>query len=447
MKALWNRSAALRITVLLGSIIILFVTLASVLQYRQTKTILFAQTQALLAADLDGYGALYQQRRIIALRQALEFRAATEPNAATLLLDKSGAKLAGTLDKWPDDLPAVGNGFSTKESQHFTLENQLYLGVARLLPGGFPFLIAHPLTNVQSTLGSLRNGIYWLVAALAALSAVAGFLVSRGLMFRIGALNALVDKVSKGDPLPDPKPATDELGQLETHVHQMLGRIETLMMATRRLSDSIAHELRTPLSRLQTRVSTMDGASEHTEEIRKDLRQTIHVFDSLLEISSAETQDGSAKGLDPVDLAGLVEEVSELYEPALEAAELGFRLEAKADLWILGDRNLIARLVSNLFDNALKYTSQGDEVSLLLNAETDDVILTFADTGPGLPKDIREKALGQFTRSEDHRHIAGTGLGLAMVQAIATRHGAKVTMQSPEKGFSIRIIWPKLPPD
>ena len=243
MKALWRRSAALRITLLLGALILVFVTIGSALQYRQTERLLTRQLAEVLAADLDGYAALYAQRRIIALRQALEFRAETDPEAATLLLDKSGTRLAGTLQVWPENLPPVGNGFSSESNQSFLLDGKPYLGVARLLPGGFPFLIARPASEVGDALASLRRSIYWLLCGLAVFSAAAGFLVSRGLMARIARLNTLVDTVSKGEPLPPADPGPDELGQLESHIRRMLERIENLMTATRRLSDAIAHEL------------------------------------------------------------------------------------------------------------------------------------------------------------------------------------------------------------
>ncbi len=237
-----------RATLRIAAVVALAVTVLSLvgmgLQYRVVKDRLRAGQVALLAADLDGLGALYDQRRIIALRQAMDYRAASGAGGEVfLLLDKQDAVLAGNLPAWPPGLPKLGAGFSTDAEQVFTLNGARYLGVARDLPGGFPLLIARPLAGEEATLAALRTGILAIGAAMLVAGALVGWIAARGVMARIGRINALADRVAAGDldaRLPG-KRSADEFGLLETHVHAMLDRIGNLNRATHRLSDTIAH--------------------------------------------------------------------------------------------------------------------------------------------------------------------------------------------------------------
>jgi signal transduction histidine kinase len=413
------------------------------LQYRLVAAELRNGTVAALAADLDGLGALYDQRRIIALRQAIEYRAASDATGARfLLLARDGSVLAGNLDAWPAGVAAAGEGFTAAAAQTFEAGGATYLGVARDLPGGFPLLVARPLAAETATLAALRRGIAALALAMLAAAALVGWIAARGVMARIAAVNRLADRVAAGDldaRLPGPRSA-DEFGLLETHVHAMLDRIGALNRATHRLSDTIAHELRTPLGRILTGLEGIPG----TEGLRADLRGTIRMFDALLDISRAEA-DAGAGGLLPVNLSALAGEVWELYEPAAEDRGLIPEAAIAPGLWTLGDRVLIGQALANLLDNAIKFCRPGDALRLSLAGEGGRAVLTVADTGPGLSADLRAGGIARFRRGG--AAAPGHGLGLALVQAIAARHGARVEMPAVERGFTLRIAWARLPAD
>ncbi|WP_336043490.1 HAMP domain-containing sensor histidine kinase, partial [Pseudooceanicola nanhaiensis] len=183
------------------------------------------------------------------------------------------------------------------------------------------------------------------------------------------------------------------------HVNQMLDRIEALNRATHRLSDAIAHELRTPLNRIRQRLDRLEGQDEDVAAIREDMAGTVRIFDSLLDISSAEAASGQRPGLVPVDLSAIAAEVYELYEPLAEDRGLIPEARIEPGAWVLGERNLIAQLVSNLLDNAIKFTGPGDGVTLSVTAG-ERHMLTVADTGPGVPDDIRATVFDRFTRGE-----------------------------------------------
>lgn len=442
---------AARATLRLAAIMALAVTVLSLgamaLQYRLVETRMTAAQRSLLTADLDGLAALYDQRRIIALRQAIDYRSAAATGEEMLLLmDRNGGVLAGTRPGWPEGLTPEGDGFAIDGAVEFQDGGTRWLAVARELPGGFPLLVARSLRPVDDTLAALQRGMLGLLAAMLIAGGVVGWLAARSVMGRIGRINDLADRVAEGEleaRLPGDR-SDDEFGLLETHVHGMLDRIQNLNRATHRLSDTIAHELRTPLNRMLQKLAKIEGQEDLTAELKAEMRQAIRMFDSLLDISRAEADQGMGGGLVPVDLSAVVTEVWELYEPLAEDKGLLAEASVAPGLKVLGDRNLIAQMLSNLIDNAIKYCSAGDRLSLRLEDTGDRHLMRVADTGPGLPADIRGEAFERFVRAERDRGIKGHGLGLALVRAIAARHGARMTLLDAESGLALEIFWPRL---
>ena len=445
------RPLAARATLRLAALMALAVTVlslgATALQYRLVEARMMEAQRSLLSADLDGFAALYDQRRIIALRQAIDYRAtAATGEEMLLLMDRNGAVLAGTRNRWPTGLTAEGNGFAIEPARIFSETGTRWLAVARVLPGGFPMLVARSLQPVDDTLAAMRRGMLGLLAALLVAGGVVGWLAARSVIGRIGRVNDLADRVAEGEldaRLPGIR-SDDEFGLLESHVHAMLDRIQNLNRATHRLSDTIAHELRTPLNRMLQKLSRIRGQEDLTAELKAEMRQAIRMFDSLLDISRAEADAGIGGGLVPVDLSAVAREVWELYEPLAEDKGLIPSAKIAPGLQILGDRNLIAQLLSNLLDNAIKYCASGDLLTLTLAPDGDRHLMRVVDTGPGLPEDMRGEAFERFVRAERDRGIKGHGLGLALVRAIAARHGARLTMPDGAGGFRLEIHWPRL---
>jgi len=438
-RATWRLAGAMALAVALISV------LAMGLQYRLVAARLTEAQRALLTADLDALAALYEQRRIIALRQAIAFRAEAGAEEMLLLMDRDGNVLAGTLGGWPEGLIPSGDGFTVDPAQEIDRDGTRWLVVARDLPGGFPLLVGRSLAPVDATLAALRQGMAGLLAAILAAGAFVGWLAARWVMGRIGRLNALADVVAAGNldaRLPGPR-SRDEFGLLESHVHTMLDRIANLNRATHRLSDTIAHEMRTPLNRMLRKLDRIEGQEEVTGEVRAEMRQAIRVFDSLLDISRAEADQGGG-GLVPVDLSVVAAEVWDLYEALAE--DKGLVTAAKIDpaVEVLGDRHLIAQMLANLLDNAIKYCAPGDQLRLSL-AGGERAVLRVADTGPGLPAELREEAFERFVRADRDRAkgIKGHGLGLALVRAIALRHGARLTLPKVEKGLTVEVAFPR----
>jgi signal transduction histidine kinase len=445
------RPFAARATLRLAALMALAVTVLSLaamaLQYRLVETRLRTAQQTLLSTDLDGLAALYDQRRIIALRQAIDYRAtAATGEEMLLLMDRNGQPLAGTRKDWPQALAPAGEGFTTAGAIEFIEGQTRWLAVARELPGGFPLLVARSLQPVDETLAALRRGMLGLLGALLVAGSAVGWLAARSVMARINRINSLADRVAEGQldaRLPGPR-SDDEFGLLETHVHAMLDRIENLNRATHRLSDTIAHELRTPLNRMLQKLSKIEGQDSLTADLKSEMRQAIRMFDSLLDISRAEADQGTGGGLVPVDLSTVVGEVWDLYDPLAEDKGLITQARITPGLQVLGDRNLIAQVLSNLLDNAIKYCADGDQLTLTLTPDQDRILMRVADSGPGLPEELKPEAFDRFTRAERDRATPGHGLGLALVRAIAARHGARLTLPHTDTGFALEIRWPRL---
>ncbi len=440
-----------RATLRLAALMALAVTVLSLaamgLQYRLVETRLMAAQKALLAADLDGFRALYDQRRIIAVRQAIEFRSTVASSEEVIvLLDRQGGVLAGPETGWLVAVAQSGEVFGAEPTEVVPESGTRWLAVSWDIPGGFSLLVARSLRPVDETLAAMRRGMLGLFAAMLVAGGGVGWLAARSVMRRIGRVNDLADRVADGAldaRLPGAR-SDDEFGLLETHVHGMLDRIQNLNRATHRLSDTIAHELRTPLNRMLQKLAKVEGHEDLTDDLKAEMRQAIRMFDSLLDISRAEADAGSGGGLVPVDLSAVAREVWELYEPLAEDKGLDAQAQIERGLQVLGDRNLIAQLLSNLLDNAIKYCSAGDLLTLTLAPDGDRHLMRVMDTGPGLPDDMRGEAFERFVRAERDRGIKGHGLGLALVRAIAARHGARLVLPDGAEGFRLEIHWPRL---
>lgn len=453
----WRARSTLRIAALVAGLVMALSLAGMAVQYRLVADRLLAGQRAALAADLEGLAALYEQRRIIALHEAIELRAAsaTTGQEIVILRTRDGQVLAAAGGRWPEAATARTEGFAGAAgvAGAFALNGARWLGVEIALPGGFPLQVARSLAETDRTLASLRRLIALIALGMLAVALPAGWWAARRVTARIARLNTLADRVAAGDlgaRLEGP-PRPDEFGLLEEHVHAMLDRIEALNRATHRLSDTIAHELRTPLGRIAGRIEALDGALEGAPEARAalqaEIRGLIRLFDTLLDISRAEAETGSGGGLVPVDLSALATDMAELYAPLAEERGLALVAEIAPERAVLGDRVLIGQMLANLLDNAVKFCAPGDRIAVRVAAapEGGGAVLEVSDTGPGLPPALRAGKFLRFMRGgiDGRAHDApGHGLGLALVEAIAARHGARLDLPDIARGLTLRIIWP-----
>ena len=291
-----------------------------------------------------------------------------------------------------------------------------------------------------------RSLIIAMVIAIA-MGLLSGLFVASRFMRRVGRLNKLATDVRSGDlQRRAPRDASgDELDVLAEHLNDMLDHINHLMQAMRYAGDSIAHDLRSPLTRLKTRLES--AAMETKDEAVRDtlLRSSddaselLRTFESVLHIARLETGDRRELLL-PLNPKVVIEDIAELYEPSCEDAGLDFALEIEGKHMVRADRGLLSQAVSNLVENAIKYTPRGGAITLRLRKiRSGRVEISVTDTGPGIPPDERQRVKERFVRLEKSRTLPGSGLGLSLVDAIADLHRAKFVLSDGPGGPDSRM--------
>jgi signal transduction histidine kinase len=449
-----RRSAFLRLTIGLGLAFFIATSAILVLVYFLVAAHLEERMKALVSADLTGLADLYAQRRLPALREAIQTRLDRGPmtDAAYLLLDKSGAVLAGNLPSWPSDLAPDGQWTEFRAAPAGAAPAE-FVGAAATLPGGFNLAVGHSTSESLAILKRLLAILAGAGVITLIIGGVGAALLSRWLVRRIVAVNAVAAEVRDGN-LSARVPGAerpDEFGELAANFNSMLERIGRLVAGMREVSDRIAHELRTPLTRLRGQVTRLESAPPGSTEaetaltaMKEEIGTTVAIFDALLDIATTEAEAGDTSNLKTVDLAEVVANVIDLYDAVAEDQEIAIVTEVAGPVVMLGDRGLLVRMLANVVDNAIKFSTAGGRVALSLRTEGSSHVLSVSDSGPGLAADIRDRAFERFARGAATASVPGHGLGLSVVQAIALRHGVKVSLEDAAPGLRVVFFCPAL---
>lgn len=260
---------------------------------------------------------------------------------------------------------------------------------------------------------------------------------------RTAALNTTFDKIAQGHlnarvAVQEPG---DELDNLASHINGMLDRLNRLLTLRKRLTDQLAHEIRSPLARLDATLdNATDGGQASIETARKSLGNTLNLLDGLLDISALDAQAGDRRNFKPVRFDTLVAEIYDLFEPLAESEDLTLMLNAEDNIHISGDGSQLGRLVSNLFDNAIKYADHSP-IIVRLTSDKNRAVLTVSNHGPEIAPTLQNEIFTPFFRHPDAPAGKGHGLGLALCRSIATRHGGTLTVTSDDglTEFCLRV--------
>ena len=301
-------------------------------------------------------------------------------------------------------------------------------------------LVGRDVENIERTGERVRTAILTSAGIALLLGLLSSFFVSRRFARRVEGFNRLATDVRAGnlDRRAPRNYSEDEMDLLAEHLNAMLDHISRLMQAMRYAGDSVAHDLRTPLTRLRTRLETAAvelGDKKEADIIyaaANDADQLLTTFDSVLRIARLEA--GEQRGLlKPLDPKPILDDLAELYEPACEDAELSFEAKIAPRTLILADRGLLSQAVSNLLENAIKYTPQGGSIHLVSRKKRGGgVEIAIKDDGPGIPSWDRERVKERFVRLDKSRSLPGSGLGLSLVEAVADLHRAEFVMRDNE---------------
>jgi signal transduction histidine kinase len=418
------------------------------------------QTEATLDAEITGLAEQYAQRGLSGLIQIVAARSAGDRGDAMIYLvtNPDGKPLAGNIAAWPAAAPTHSTWLSFALERTTNGRSELHPARGRLfvIPGGYRLLVGRDISDATAFRSEVRTTLLWAGSIALGIGLIGGTVMSRNLLRRVEQVNRTSERVMAGN-LSDRIPlhgTSDEFDQLAANLNRMLDQIERLMTAMREVTDDVAHDLRTPLSRLRTRLERAlikpygaDPSADPTqgEAIRAAIAEAdrlLATFNALLSI--AELESGARREqTESLDLSEIARAAAELYDPVVEEKGFALNVTAEPGVKINGDRHLLSQALANLLDNALKYAGAG-EIEIRVFRRDGGAALEVADRGPGIPEADRETVLDRFVRLEASRTTPGNGLGLSLVRAIVRRHGGVIVLEGNQPGLRVRLEFTNL---
>ncbi|MFO1154069.1 MAG: HAMP domain-containing sensor histidine kinase [Rhodospirillales bacterium] len=450
------RTSAFRLTLLYTAVFAASVLVLLGFLYWRTVALIDRQARDTIEAEIRGLAEQYDQRGLPGLVELIRQRAALVGNDdhVYLLTTPSLLPLAGNLERWPDEQTKNGwLSLSLSKMDEGRLMPHPVEARSFLLPGGFRLLVGRDVLERGKFRLIVLEAFAWSLAATLILGLIGGLLLSRRILGRVEQVAGTARRIMAGDLTQrlTRNGSGDEFDRLAAILNGMLDRIERLMAGMRLATDSLAHDLRRPLTRLKARVELALLQPADAERDRRALADVLEqsdsallLFESLLKIAMAES-GAAVTELRPLDLAALTRDATELYEPL--ADDNGITIEVKADqpAMLYGQGELLAQSIANLLDNAVKYTPQGGRIGVAVTTQDDRVALTIADSGPGINAADRLRVLDRFVRLEESRSSPGSGLGLSLVNAVARLHGADLSLDDNNPGLRVCLMFPAAP--
>lgn len=370
-----------------------------------------------------------------------------------LLVDENYNKLAGSLDSWPK-FRHSSEGWLRFQMDIFRWDGKAvdtdFVARAKELNNGYHLLVARHFDDVVDGANLVATALVRSMVVTIILGMIGGAIVGGISVKQIDKVNRTLQRIMSGDLSERISTANQrgEMWELAANVNQMLDRIQALMEGMRQVSDNIAHDLRTPLTRLRNHLSDLQaqlaGAREE-ETVQKLIDEAdaiLATFNALLRIARIESGSRRA-AFAPLELRVILLDVLELYEPLLADKSISLSHSIDGDAFMEGDRDLLFQAVANLLDNAIKYTPENGEVSLTLKRENHRAVMVVADSGCGIDDADKDKVFRRFYRVESSRsQQPGNGLGLSLVWAVTKLHGGDIQLQDNHPGLRVQITLP-----
>ncbi|HTY94492.1 MAG TPA: HAMP domain-containing sensor histidine kinase [Steroidobacteraceae bacterium] len=449
MKISPLRTSAARLALGYGAIFTLGVSALLGTVYFLTATVIENNADAVISAELEGLTDQYRRAGLPGLSDELSFRGDSwnGTGAVYLLVDSNLVKEGGNLKSWPFD------GIPASQWTQFDIvapaknETHPVRASILLLPDGHRLLVGIDVTQQRHFANTFRYATLWGIGLTALGGAIAGYFLSRRLTRRVQSVADTCDAIVGGDldrRLPVDG-SQDEFDALAVAVNNMVDRLAENTQLLRATFDSAAHDLRGPLYRLRGRLEDAGRIPTTQAPVRAGIDAALAELDrvqrtlaTLLQIAQAESGMAAANRA-IVDLADLITDMGELYEPAAREKHLTLRVAAAGRCEVNGNRQLLAQVVANLVENSLKYIPAGGHIDVRAQRDGDTVWLVVADDGPGIAPEDRVAALKPFVRLAHAQSKDGSGLGLSLVAAIARLHHAQLLLEDNEPGLRVRL--------
>lgn len=432
-----------------------------------SEGLLRQQMRDAVAQEGQQIEAIFEKSGMNGLLRTLERRARQPGANLYIIASPTGEVLAGNVASLqPGVLDTEGwteTPFLYQRYQEEARGNKRPMAYAQVvvLSNGLRVLVGRDLGEPENFRKLVRQALMVALGVMGIGALAIWYLIGRNALKRMDRMSGASQRIMAGD-LSQRLPTSgsgDEFDRLSESLNTMLGRIEKLNEGLKQVSDNIAHDLKTPLTRLRNKAEAAlagdDKADYRTalEEMIGESDQLIRTFNALLMISRVEAGQAPAE-MSAIDISGIARDSAELYEPVAEDGGLRLVTEIAEAIEIKGNRELVGQALGNLIDNAIKYAegSGGEpEIRVSLSRRDGDVVLAVADNGPGVPDDKRDDVVKRFVRLDASRSKPGTGLGLSLVGAVMEMHHGLLELDAthPERennrGLTVRMVFPIRP--
>lgn len=472
VSQLW-RTTTVRLTALFIAIFLIFsVLLLGYIAFQVNYTIQRQQVQS-INRDIENLERINERRGLRALAEAVQQFSSRPGSGIYYFGDAAGRLLVGNVNDFPIHILAESGQYTFSYDDDFEIEDSRPRGrnesgtalvVTTILDNGMRLVVGRDIAERRGfsaiILGSLGFGLLGIVV----LSAFAGGITANRVVKRIDSISATSTKIMSGN-MSERVPMTknnDEFDELAHNLNNMLDRIEQLMMGLKEVTDNVAHDLKTPLTRLRNRAEAALRVEGHDashrdalETVIEESDQLIRTFNALLLIARVEA--GTPSGaFETVSLPEVVQDIAELYEPVAEEQNVILSVKTDDVLQIQANRELVGQALVNLIENALKYGTQTasekealgrdeqfeSKIEVKAHRHGDEIVLEVCDNGPGIPEAERARVLERFVRLEKSRTASGSGLGLSLVSAVARLHKGNLVLEDANPGLCSKLVLP-----
>lgn len=447
--------------------LLLFVLSAMALFFYMTNlsvNFLTAQTQKALLDEVTSVTQSYERGSIPLLVRTIDRRSRQPGAFLYLIADPTGRILTGNVESLEPGVLDM-NGMTDRSFSYMrygeqgTAEKHKAIAIIFSIPNGMRVLIGRDLSEPELFRDIMRRALVLALGIMAVGAFLIWYFVGRRALLRLKQVSSSSQRIMAGD-LGERLPVSgsgDEFDRLSINLNAMLGRIEELNDGLKHVSDNIAHDLKTPLTRLRNKAeATLSGQKDNAEyrsaleDIIGESDQLIRTFNAILMISRLEA-GYSSENMEVLPVNPILHDVAELYEPVAEDAGLELVVEAEDDISLRINRELVGQTVSNLIDNAIKYSPVAEDggesrtkITVSMKQAGNQVLISIADQGAGIPEALREQATERFVRLEESRTQPGSGLGLSLAKAVMKLHGGSLMLEDNAPGLRVVLAFPAL---